>query len=257
MQPTTGDRRCEVTRHSRSRLRGARVGEASNPGPQPARIVSEDEPILPGRFSPRRHGDSAESVLIPGSPLDGFESVAPQRSRRRGGLPNAPLKAVHPIQVASACRNQCRGRQPVIDKAFEATGTSGFPIRSDDESRHLLSARRTPVTQPASVGPTWAESLSIHDGPVVFPMTDVSEREEAHRRPTRRVVLLPQPTGTPRSIQDQSHSGCEDEAREGREAVQMTTQFVLQLDLEGVGIAEVAQETAASQRSTPVVPTAV
>ena len=127
-------------------------------------------PFFPGRFSPRRHGDSAESVLIPGSLLDGFESVAPQRSRRRGGLPKGPSEAVHPIQVASACRNQCRGRQPVIDKALEATGTSGFPIRSDDESRHLLSARPTPVTQPASVGPTWAD----------FPMTDVSEREEAH-----------------------------------------------------------------------------
>ena len=169
--------------------------------------------------------DSAEFVLVPGSPLDGF---APQRSRRRGGLPNAPSEAVHPIQVASACRNQCRGRQPVIDKAFEATGTSGFPMRSADESRQLLSARRTPVTQPASVVPTWAESLSIPDGPAVFPMTDVSEREEetTHRRPTRRVVLLPQPTGTPRSIQDQSHSGCEDEAGEGRGAVQMTRQSV-------------------------------
>ena len=147
MQPTIGDHRCEVTRQSRYGLRGVRVGEASNPGPQSTRIVSEDEPILTGRFSPRRHGDSAESVFIPGSPLDGFESVALQRSRRRGGLPNAPLEAVHPIQVASACQNQCRGRQPVIDKAFEATGTSGFPIRSDDESRHLLSARRTPVTR--------------------------------------------------------------------------------------------------------------
>ena len=188
--------------------------EAPNPGPQSTRLVNEDEPILPGRFSPRRHGDSAESVLIPGSPLDGFESVAPERSRRRGGLPNGPSEAVHPIQVASACRNQCRGGQPVIDKASEATGTSGFPIRSDDESRHLLSARRTPVTQPASVGPIWAD----------FPMTDVSEREEAHRRPTRRVVLLPQPTGTSRSIQDQSHSGCEHEVGEGRGAVQMTRQ---------------------------------
>ena len=106
MHPTTGDRRCELTRQSRYRLRGARVGEASNPGPESTRIISEDEPILPGRFSLRRHGDSAESVLIPGSPLDSF---APQSSRRRGGLPNAPLKAVHPIQVASACRNQCRG----------------------------------------------------------------------------------------------------------------------------------------------------
>ena len=226
MQPTIGDRRCEVTRQSRYRLRGVRVGEASNPGQQSTRIVTEDEPILPGRFSPRRHGDSAESVLIPGSPLDGFEPAAPQRSRRRGGLPNAPLEAVHPIQVAAACQNQCRGRQPVIDKAFQATRKSGFPIRSDDESRHLLSARRTPATQPASVGPTWAESLSIHDGPAVFPMTDVSEREEAHRRPTRRVVLLPQPTGTPRSIHDQSHSGCEAEAGEGRGAVQMTRQSV-------------------------------
>ena len=216
MQPAIGDHRCEVTRQSRYGLRGVRVGEASNPGPQSTRIVSEDDPILTGRFSPRRHGDSAESVFIPGSPLDGFESVALQRSRRRGGLPNAPLEAVHPIQVASACQNQRRGRQPVIDKAFEATGTSGFPIRSDDESRHLLSARRTPVT-------TWAESLSIHDGPAVFPMTDVSEREEetTHRRPTRRVVLL-----TPRSIQDQSHSGCEDEAEEGRGAMQMTRQSV-------------------------------
>ena len=93
------------------RLRGVRVGEASNPGPQSTRIVSEDEPILAGRSSPRRHGDSDESVLIPGFSLDGFESVAPQRSRRRGGLPNAPLEAVHPIQVASACQNQCRGRQ--------------------------------------------------------------------------------------------------------------------------------------------------
>ena len=145
------------------------------------------------QVSPRRHGDSAESVLIPGSLLDGFESVTPQRSRRRGGLPNAPLEAVHPIQVAAACRNQCRGRQPVIDKAFEATGTSGFPIRSDDEPRHLLSARRTHITQPASVWPTCVESLSIHDGPAVFPTTDVSEREEAHRRPTRRVVLLLNP----------------------------------------------------------------
>ena len=144
-------RRCsQQSAQSRYRLRGARVDEASNPGPQSTRIVSEDEPILPGRFSPKRQGDSAESVLIPGSLLDGFESVALQRSRRRGGLPNAPLEAVHPIQVASACQNQCRGRQPVIDKAFEATVTSGFPIRSDDESRHLLSARRTPVTQPAS-----------------------------------------------------------------------------------------------------------
>ena len=195
MQPTIGDRRCEVTRQSRSRLRGVRVGEASNPGPQSTRIVSEDEPILPGRFNTRRHGDSAESVLILGSLLDGFESVALQRSRRRGGLPNAPLEAVHPIQVASGCRNQCRARQPVIDKAFEATWTSGFPIRSDDESRHLLSARRTPVTQPASVVPTRAESLSIHDGSAVFPMTDVSEREEetTHRRPTRRVVLFLNP----------------------------------------------------------------
>ena len=226
MQPTIGDRRWEVTRQSRYRLRGVRVGETSNPGPQSTRIVSEDEPILPGRFSARRHGDSAESVLIPGSRLHGLESVAPQRSRRCGGLHNAPLEAVHPIQVASACRNQCRGCQPVIDKAFEATGTSGFPIRSDDESRHLLSARRTPVTQPASVGPTWAESLSIHDGPAVFPMTHVSEREEAHRRPTRRAVLLPQPTETQRSIQDQSHSGCQDEAGEGRGAVQMTRQSV-------------------------------
>ena len=204
MQPTIGDRRCEVTRQSRYRLRGVRVGEASNPGPQSTRIVSEDEPILPGRFSPRRHGDSAEPVLIPGSPLDGFESFAPQRSRTRGGLPYAPLEPVHPIQVASACQNQCRGRQPVIDTAFEATGTSGFPIRSDDESRHLLSARRTPVTQPASVGPTWPEPL-LSRWSSSFPMTDVSEKEEAHRRPTRRVVLLPQPTGTPRSIQDQSH----------------------------------------------------
>ena len=40
MQPTIGDRRREVTRQSRYGLRGVRVGEASNPGPQSTKIVS-------------------------------------------------------------------------------------------------------------------------------------------------------------------------------------------------------------------------
>ena len=39
-----------------------------NPGPQSTRVYSDEEPILPGRFSPWCHGDSAECVPIPGTP---------------------------------------------------------------------------------------------------------------------------------------------------------------------------------------------
>ena len=88
MQPTIGDRRCEVTRQSRYRLRGVRVGEASNPGPQSTRIVSEVEPILPGRFSPRRHGDSAESVLIPGH---SWTVSSPSRPRGAEDVVDCPM----------------------------------------------------------------------------------------------------------------------------------------------------------------------
>ena len=62
---------------------------------------------------------------------------------------------------------------------------------------------------------------------------------------------------TPRSIQDQSHSGCEDEAgggtRSGADDETVSLIDVLQRDLDEDGIAEVPQETAASQRSTLVV----
>ena len=67
-QPWVSDRVFEVNRQSKYGLRGVRVGEASYPGPQSTRIDCDDEPIFPGRFSPWRHRDSAESVPIPSTP---------------------------------------------------------------------------------------------------------------------------------------------------------------------------------------------
>ena len=58
--------------------------------------------------------------------------------------------------------------------------------------RHSLSAMDMPVTQPASFVPTWADAPSCCEGPEVFPLMEVSEREAvAFRQPTRRVVLWP------------------------------------------------------------------
>ena len=111
VQPRIGDRRCEVTRQSGCGLRGVRVGEASNPGTQSTRIDTMRIRFSQAR-SVRGHGDSAESVPIPGAPpdvvidmtvadtddesavqeQDGFVSVVSQRSRRHGGLFSA---AVH------------------------------------------------------------------------------------------------------------------------------------------------------------------
>ena len=60
VQPRISDRRCEVNQQSRYGLRGVRIGEASNPGPQSTSIDSDEEPILPGRFRPWSHSDSAD-----------------------------------------------------------------------------------------------------------------------------------------------------------------------------------------------------
>ena len=117
VQPWVSDRAFEVTRQSRYGLRGVRVSEASNPGPQSTRIDSDEELILPGRFSPWCHGDSAESVPIPGTPpgaandstvaeidlksgdeQDGFVSVSQRRSRRGGGH-SATSTTVFPFQA--------------------------------------------------------------------------------------------------------------------------------------------------------------
>ena len=102
------DRPFEVTRHSRYGLRGVRVGDPFNPGPQSTRIDSNEEAILPDRSSPWCHGDSAECVPIPGkstvadTDLEsgcGFVSVVSQRRSRRGGRHRATSTTVFPFQA--------------------------------------------------------------------------------------------------------------------------------------------------------------
>ena len=108
----------QMTRQSRYGLRGVRVGEASNPGPQSTRIDSDEEPLFPGRFSPWCHYDSAGSVPIPGTPPcaandstvvsvdlksgeeeDGFVSVVSPRRSRRGGGHKVTSTIVFPFQT--------------------------------------------------------------------------------------------------------------------------------------------------------------
>ena len=129
VQPWVSDRPFEVTWQSRYGLRGVRVGEALIPGPRSTRIDSDEEPILPGRLSPWCHGDSAESVPIPGTPpgaandstvadtdlesgreeQDGFVSLVSQTRSRRGGGHTATSTTVfpfRPIDLLSLTRSE-------------------------------------------------------------------------------------------------------------------------------------------------------